>query len=291
MQSQSRIAITPKSCSKRMMTGLGALIVALSVAGCATQTPDSSYKPVRAQHGKDVIWIPTPDSLVDKMLTAAQVKPTDIVYDLGAGDGRIAIEAAKRYGARAYGIEYNPQMADYARQNVRRAGVSDKVTIITGDIFVEDFSSATVVTLYLLDRLNLKLKPRILDMKPGTRVVSNTFSMGSWIPDEVLEVQDGHRGFFWIVPAKVQGDWKISGLPGVGDGTLKVRQKAQYFDATLSTSKGEVRDIEGRLRGPDLTLTYRDPQGIVRTVNAVVDGNTMKGSVKGVPGSSVTALR
>ena len=291
MPSQRDITLSPASRSKRIMTGLGALVVALSVVGCATHAPDQTYKPVRAQHGKDVIWIPTPDSLVDKMLTAAQVKPTDIVYDLGAGDGRIAIEAAKRYGARAYGIEYNPQMAEYARQNARAAGVSDRVTIITGDIFVEDFSSATVVTLYLLDRLNLKLKPRILDMKPGTRVVSNTFSMGSWIPDEVLEVPEGHRGFFWIVPAKVQGDWKISGLPGVADGTLKVRQKAQFFEATLSTPKGEVRDIEGRLRGADLTLTYKDPQGLVRTLNAVVDGNTITGSVKEVPGSSVTARR
>lgn len=272
----------------RTVPTIGALLVTLTLAGCANhQTADQNYTPVRAQHGKDVIWIPTPDLLVEKMLTAAKVGPNDVVYDLGAGDGKIAIAAAKNYGARAIGIEYNPQMAEYARQQVKKAGVSDKVTIITGDIFVEDFSKATVVTLYLLNSLNLKLKPKLLDMPPGTRIVSNTFSMGSWIPDQDLEA-DGNRGFFWIVPAKVDGTWEVEGLPGIDKGTLRVVQKKQFFEATLKTPQGQIRDIEGRLRGKDMVFTYKDPQGQTRTVVGVVDGKTIKGSVKEVAGSTVS---
>lgn len=151
----------------------------LSWAGAAsaevgmTSGGDDLYKPTVGQEGKDVIWVPTNDALVRVMLQTAKVTPNDLVYDLGAGDGKIAIAAARDYGATAVGIEYNPDMAALAQRNAERAGVADKVKVIHGDIFEEDFSNATVVTLYLLPHLNMKLRPTLLDMKPGTRIVSN----------------------------------------------------------------------------------------------------------------------
>ena len=162
-------------------------VLFLTVAGLAScalpVVPDDGFKPVKGQVGKDVMWLPTPQDMVDKLLTVAEVTPKDIVYDLGAGDGVISITAAKRFGARSVGIEYDQKMADFARKNTQLAGVADKVKIIRGDIFVEDFSEATVVTLYLLPELNLQLRPTLMKMKPGTRIVSNTFDMQEWTPD------------------------------------------------------------------------------------------------------------
>ena len=178
----------------------------------------TAYEPVRGQAGKDVIWIPTPEGLIDKMLSAAKVTDQDRLFDLGAGDGIIAITAARKYGAQSVGIEYNPDMAQFARRKVAEAGVSDKVKIITGDIFIEDFSAATVVTLYLMPHLNLKLRPILLKMKPGTRVVSHAFNMGDWEPDETMSYQHA-QGYFWVVPAQIEGDWLMTGLDGATLGT------------------------------------------------------------------------
>ena len=149
----------------------------LNLAFASTTTNSTEYKPKVGQEGKDVIWVPTPEGLIDKMLAAAKVNDKDTLFDLGAGDGIIAITATRKYGAKSVGIEYNPEMAQFARRKVAEAGMTDKVKIITGDIFQEDFSAATVVTLYLMPHLNIKLRPILLKMKPGTRVVSNTFSM------------------------------------------------------------------------------------------------------------------
>src|SRR5690349_4911585 len=184
------------------------LAVLCSVALAQTQPEygDDVYRPRLGQTGKDVIWIPTPDTLVTKMLTAAKVTKDDLVYDLGAGDGKIPIAAARDFGAKAVGIEYNPDMAELARRNAKRANVEQQVSIITGDIFVEDFSKATVVTMYLLPELNLKLRPIVLKMKPGTRVVSHAFHMGDWEPDEQLS-EFGRDAFLWYVPARVEGTW------------------------------------------------------------------------------------
>src|SRR4029450_7716217 len=152
--------------------------------------------------------IPTPDALVTRMLTATKTTKDDLVYDLGAGDGRIPIVAAKQFGARAVGIEYNAEMAELARRNVIRAGVENRASIITGDIFVEDFSKATVVTMYLLPDLNIKLRPTILKMRPGTRVTSHQFSMGDWEPDERFSVET-READLWYVPAAGSGGWAL----------------------------------------------------------------------------------
>ena len=213
---------------------------AISVIDKTLSTGDFLYQPDVSQSGKDVIWVPTNDELVKMMLDIAKVKPTDVVYDLGAGDGKIAISAARDNGARVVGIEYNRDMAALAQRNADRSGVAAKVKIINGDIFVEDFSEATVVTLYLLPNLNLKLRPTLLDMKPGTRVVSNSFNMGDWEPDQRLGI-DYTIGYFWVVPAKVGGTWQLRGEE-LRDAELVLDQKFQNVGGTL-TVRGKSQPI------------------------------------------------
>ena len=206
----------------------------------APATGASAYEPVRGQAGKDVIWIPTPEGLIDKMLTAAKVSDQDKLFDLGAGDGIIAITAARKYGAQAVGIEYNPDMAQFARRKVAEAGLTNKVRIITGDIFQEDFSSASVVTLYLMPHLNLKLRPILLKMKPGTRVVSHAFTMGEWEPDETMSHQHS-QAFFWVVPAQIEGAWVMTGLEG-GQMRMSLSQTFQNIGGIL-TRGGQTHRI------------------------------------------------
>jgi hypothetical protein len=244
-----------------------------------------------AQAGKDVIWVPTPNDLVVKMLETAKVNPSDVVYDLGAGDGKIPIQAARQFGARAVGIEFNPDMANLARQNAQRANVSDKVTIVTGDIFEEDFSNATVVTLYLLTTLNMKLKPTILDMKPGTRVVSNSFMMGSWEPDEIVNSEGGGRGYYWVVPAKVQGEWSVTGLPGITTAKLSLQQKFQKIEGTLTFGDNRTQRVTGKLNGAQLTLTYNDAKDKPQTFVGEVAGKKINASLKDAPTTVIAAKR
>src|SRR3954471_18496748 len=183
----------------------------LACGAAAQQQSPQKYEPYVGQPGKDVIWVPTPDEVVDRMLTMAQLVPGDIHFDLGAGNGKIAIAAAKR-GATATGIEYNPEMAKYANEQAQAAGVAGvgpgKAMIRQADIFVTDFSKATVITLYLLPTLNMKLRPQILSMKPGTRVVSHSFTMEDWEADEISTL-DGRRAYFWLVPAQIGGNWSL----------------------------------------------------------------------------------
>lgn len=225
------------------------------------------------------------------MLETAQVTTQDLVYDLGAGDGKIAIEAARRYGARAVGIEFDPQMAEHARQNAKNAGVADKVKIITGDIFAEDFSQATVVTLYLLPSLNVKLYPALMDMKPGTRIVSNTFTIGSWLPDKTFYGDSGTIGYFWVVPAKVNGFWRLSGIPDFDQATISIVQKSQEFHADFTPQGKAFQRIEGRLNGTTITFSYADAQGAVQTFNGEVVGDRFTGTLKGDPSVRITGSR
>ena len=268
------------------------IVVGIYLTGCtAPSSPTTGYQPVMAQQGKDVIWVPTPDSLVIKMLETAQVTNKDIVYDLGAGDGKIAIEAARRYGARAVGIEFDPQMADHARQNAKNARVADKVTIITGDIFAENFSQATVVTLYLLPSLNGKLYPTLINMKPGTRIVSNTFTIGSWIPDKTFYGDSGTIGYFWVVPAKVNGFWRLEGVPGFNQATISIAQKSQEFHADFTPAGKAFQRIEGRLNGTKITFSYADAQGVMQIFNGEVTSDSFTGTLKDDPSVRITGSR
>ena len=246
---------------------------------CSVLQPET-YVPKRGQMGKDVMWLPTSDDLVFKMLDAAQVGPQDELVDLGAGDGKIPIAAARQFGARAWGIEYNKDLAALAQRNAQRAGVAERVRIVHGDIFKEDFSKATVVTLYLLEELNAQLRPTILAMKPGTRVLSNTFSMGDWEPDQVIRVTNG-TGYFWTVPAKVAGLWTLSGLDENSNATLKLDQTFQRLGGSL-TLQGKTQNLLGaRIEGSVLHFSFINADGLLKAVKVLVNGQVLSGERTG----------
>jgi Methyltransferase domain len=213
----------------------------------------ADYEPQIGQAGKDVVWVPTPQALVDTMLDMARVTPADYLIDLGSGDGRTVITAAKR-GARALGIEYNPAMVDYAKRAAAREGVSERAQFVQGDVFQSDFSQATVLTLFLLPQINLKLRPQILAMKPGTRVVSNSFTMGEWQPDDSTEGRDIKNcdgwctALLWIVPAKVEGTWQTP------HGEVVLRQEFQKLSGFLTTG-GRSTPLEGEVRAEEVSFT------------------------------------
>ena len=249
----------------------------MAVGSANTLATDPNYKPSRGQSGKDVIWIPTPPELVEKMLTMAKVTPQDRVFDLGSGDGIIAIAAGQKFKANAVGIEFNPNMAEFARRKVAEAGVQDKVRIITGDIFKEDFSSADVVTMYLLPDLNLRLRPTILKMKPGTRVVAHAFGMGDWQPDESA-IAAGANAYMWIVPASVQGGWSVS-FDGGKTARLNLEQTFQNAGGTI-TLDGRTQQLLGAsLRGEDLSFQFRGETQAVSTFKGKVNGNRLSGTL------------
>ena len=246
-------------------------------AFASTTTTSAEYKPKVGQEGKDVIWVPTPEGLIEKMLSVAKVNDKDTLFDLGAGDGIIAITAARQYRAKSVGIEYNPEMAQFARRKVAEAGMTDKVKIITGDIFQEDFSSATVVTLYLMPHLNLKLRPILLKMKPGTRVVSNTFTMGEWEPDET--VSDQHwKAFFWVVPAQIEGAWVMTGMDG-GPLRLNISQSFQNIGGTLTSGGQTLALLGAKLRGDEVKFQFVTPDRKVHAFSGRLEGRRLTGTV------------
>jgi len=251
---------------------------ALNICAQSNLDGDDQYKPRIGQDGKDVVWVPTSNALVTLMLQTAKVTPKDLVYDLGSGDGRIAIAAAKDFGARAVGIEFNPEMAQLAQRNVDRSGVGDRVKMINGDIFVEDFSNATVVTMYLLPELNLSLRPTILKMKPGTRVTSHAFDMGDWEAD--IEIEGPARAFYWVVPAQVEGSWTITGLEK--DKTiLKLSQHFQKIGGTLQIGNEQQTILNPRLDGATLSFTYLDRDKSPNHVKMTLKNNELEGIYKG----------
>jgi hypothetical protein len=260
------------------------LVVCLSVAiasGLAQAQPAKEFKPEVGQDGKDVVWVPTPQALVDKMLDMAKVTPKDYVIDLGSGDGRTVITAAKR-GSKALGIEYNPEMVELSKRNAAKAGVSDKATFTKADLFESDFSDAQVITMFLLSSINMKLRPKILDLKPGTRIVSNTFDMGEWKPDETAQVEgctNWCTAHLWIVPAKVDGTWKTP------QGDLTLKQTFQMVSGTLKNGN-VITPISGKLNGDQINFTAGSAQYTGR-----VNGNTIDGTVKGGSNGKWTASR
>ncbi len=247
--------------------GLFILAVGLSVHAAA-----SEYQPRVGQDGKDVIWVPTCQDLVDTMLKMAKVTPQDYVIDLGSGDGRLVITAIK-LGARALGIEYNPDMVAFSKNLAAKEGVAGKAQFVQGDIFESDFSQATVITMFLMPEINLKLRPRILDLKPGTRIVSNSFNMGEWAPDETVSVDSTKLGCetyftanFWIVPAKVEGRWMLP------QGELTLKQNFQEISGTLRSAKNTT-PVTGRMKGDVITFSAGPAKYTGR-----VSGNTLEGT-------------
>jgi Methyltransferase domain len=249
---------------------LGVCLLAASAYAQATATAQKPaqqkpFEPSVGQAGKDVVWVPTSQALVEKMLDMAKVTPQDFVMDLGSGDGRTVITAAKR-GATAMGIEYNPDMVELSKANAAKENVTAKATFVKADLFETDFSKATVITMFLLPEINVKLRPKILNLKPGTRVVSNSFTMEDWEADE-SETLTGDctswcTALLWIVPAKVDGTWTTP------QGDLKITQTYQKISGTLGTNK-----IEGKLKGDQVTFTAGRT-----TYTGRVNGTTIQGT-------------
>jgi SAM-dependent methyltransferase len=248
-----------------------ALFVGLCAAGAQAQSGKNEYEPQVGQEGKDVIWVPTPQALVERMLDIAKVTPEDYLIDLGSGDGRTVIAAARR-GVRALGIEYNPQMVELSKRNAAKAGVADRTTFVTADLFDSDLSKATVITMFLLPDINLRLRPKILDLKPGTRIVSNSFTMGDWKEDDVVKVTDGCASYctayLWIVPAKVEGTWRLAA------GELALKQSFQMISGALKSGNRSTTIANGKLNGDQITF---NAGGVLYTGR--VNGNVMEGSM------------
>jgi hypothetical protein len=240
-------------------------VAALSATPVAAQSSQKPFEPVSGQEGKDVVWVPTPQETVDKMLELTQVAPGDYVIDLGSGDGITVISAAKR-GATALGVEFNPDMVALAERRAKQAGVAERATFVQGDLFEADLSRATVITLFLLSDINLRLRPKLLDLRPGTRIASNTFTMGDWEPDaraEASSCTSWCTALAWVVPAKVAGSWQLDGQ------TLTLTQEYQMVSGTL----GQTPLTAGRLKGGEITFTAGG-----RTYTGRVDGDRMTGT-------------
>jgi hypothetical protein len=259
----------------RWIAALATLLLVFNA--CAQQR----FEPQVGQAGKDVIWVPTPDDVVERMLTMAQVTPKDFVMDLGAGDGKIAIAAARKFGARAIGIEYNPDMVKHANANASAAGVAGegvgKALIRHGDIFQTDFSQATVITLYLLPALNMKLRPQLLAMRPGTRVVSHSFTMEDWQPDEMSSM-DGRRAYFWIVPANVMGNWTLEIASQKLDMTLE--QVFQKISGTVTLQPIQAGLRDALLHGSAISFSFVGQDGVRRDLAGRVNGGRMEGGFR-----------
>jgi hypothetical protein len=252
---------------------------------------DRDYKPQVGQSGKDVVWVPTPDEVVQRMLRMAKVTPQDTVYDLGAGDGKIAIAAGK-IGATSVGIEYNPDMAKLAQCYVQAENLAGKTRIIQGDVFKEDFSKASVVTMYLLPELNLRLRPTILNMKPGTRVTSHQFTMGDWEPDETAEV-DYRSAYLWIVPAKVEGSWTLREQGSNAQYAVNLSQKYQKITGDVAAGSAKQPLVGATVRGEEIRFAFNDDKGVTRTLTGTVRGNELTGTLKAANGTEtkVTGTR
>ncbi len=227
----------------------------MTAAGAQTREDcERAYTPQPGQEGKDVVWAPTADSMLVRMLEMANLAPNDKLYDLGSGDGKIPIAAAKLFGATAVGIEYERELVEHARCLAAAERVGDRVTFVQGDLFEADFSDATVVTLYLLPELNAKLRPTLLAMRPGTRIVAYSFAMGEWEPDETIDSFGDGSAFLWVVPANARGRWTFSPTSGGERFDIDLEQTYQVLHGTA----GNGASVSGRLRGDRLELAFAE---------------------------------
>jgi SAM-dependent methyltransferase len=257
-------------------TAVALTAVALVASVALGQTPE--YQPQIGQPGKDVIWVPTAERLVDRMLTMAQVGPGDVFFDLGSGDGRTVIAAAKR-GAEAVGVEYNPDLVAVSRRSAERERLSrDQARFVEGDIFETDFSRATVVALYLLTDLNLRLRPALLDMPPGTRVVSHMFRMGDWEPDETSYLGT-RKLFLWIVPARVGGVWQVV-LAGGRTLEVDIGQSFQKITGMVHLDPIQAGLREAWLRGEEIGFAFVDEEAVLHELTGTVNGDRMQGTFR-----------
>ncbi len=270
MASALALALSLAVLAEARAAGPAALPVTPAKPVAATpEARSDAYVPDVGQDGKDVIWVPTPQTLVDKMLDMAAVTPQDRLMDLGSGDGRTVITAARR-GLTAKGIEYNPDLVKLSRSNAAQAGVASRATFEVADLFETDLSQADVITMFLLSTINEKLRPKLLQLEPGTRIVSNTFRMGDWEPDASETITEACQTYcnalLWIVPAKVDGKWDVGGQ------TLRLEQQYQML-----TGKLGAREIsDARMDGRKISFSV---DGVRYT--GEVNGSTIRGSAAG----------
>ncbi len=254
---------------------LFALALSLAPFGAAVAQEDEPVK-------KDVPYVPTPQEVVDKMIEMAEIKEGDIVYDLGCGDGRMIVTAAKKHGARGIGVDIDPQRIRESNENAKRADVTDKVKFIQKDLFTMDFKDCDALCMYLLPSVNLKLRPKILDLKPGTRIVSHAFDMDDWEADETVEV-DGRTVYKWVVPAKVDGTWTAT-LPGEGGkaakAKLNLKQEFQKVSGTADVGGKKVEIKDAKLKGDQLTLALDTGAGRATEYVIRVNGAQMEGQAR-----------
>ena len=246
------------------------LLVAFLSVAVATPAQQAPFQPQVGQPGKDVVWVPSPEGTVERMLDLAKVTPQDFVIDLGSGDGRNVIAAARR-GARGLGVEYNPDMVALSKRLAIEAGVADRAQFVEGDMFVADISKANVMALFLLPSNLLRLRETFLNLRPGSRIVSNTFTIQDWEADETVVVDDCTQWctvLLYIVPARVDGTWRI------GSDILQLKQEYQHFSGTL-TSGGQSVPVTGRLLGSDISFTAG-----TREFAGRVQGNDIEGTVR-----------
>jgi len=270
---------------QRRMLGalLSALCVALSAPAISAETADKPFEPVVGQEGKDVIWVPTPYALTEKMLDMAKVTPNDFVIDLGSGDGRNVIAAAKR-GARGLGVEYNPNMVELSKQNAAKEGVGDKAQFVQGDMYEADISQATVMALFLLPENLRRLTPKFLALKPGSRIVANGFGIDGWEADETGrstgECGSWCTAFLYIVPAQVAGTWRLP------QGELTLEQKFQALSGTLKNGTAVSTITKARIRGDQISFTAGDT-----TYSGRISGDVMEGRSSGMRAGAWKATR
>lgn len=244
------------------------LCAAVSFAGDAPQ-------PQVGQPGKDVVWVPTPDRIITRMLQMADTTSKDLVVDLGSGDGRIPIAAARQFGARGLGVEFDNDLVQISIRTAARLGVSGRVRFVRQDLFQTDLSEASVVALYVSPDIMLKLRPRLLSLRAGTRVVSHQFTLGDWEPDEQA-VAEGRSAYLWIVPARVEGTWRIS--IGGGSHDLRLEQTHQMLRGAAQLHDKPSPLFAARLRGASIRFAFVDRNGDPRSFTGAVVRDFMQGS-------------
>lgn len=290
----------PANARRRTLLGaLGAAVATTSIARASgalaqpTVAPQPGYLPEVGQSGKDVIWVPTPETLVARMLRMARVTGADFLIDLGAGDGRIAIAAARDFRARARGIEFNPDMVELSRRNAAAAGVADRVEFVRADLFQTDLDEASVITMYLLPSINMKLRPKLLELRPGTRVVSHAFDLGDWVADETARA-DNRVAYLWIVPARLEGTWVVEhpGRSGVDRFELNVKQAFQRIEGTVRRGN-RLGPFTGTLAGDRIRFGFPDGEGNERVYAGRIVDDRMEGRTRTQGGTDIgfTATR
>jgi SAM-dependent methyltransferase len=273
------------------VSALAAAALLLQGAALHAAPAAEPFKPELGQAGKDVIWVPTAPRAVERMLTLADVGPQDFVIDLGSGDGRIVIAAALKHGARGVGVDLNPEMVKLSQQRARAAGVAERVQFFVRDLFETDLSHASVVTLYLLPELNLRLRPKLLGLAPGTRIVANAFDMGEWEPD-VFDAQTASALRLWVVPAPVAGRWtwehRLDGR--TRRWVLELNQQFQRVSGVVSSAGLRLRLRDAHLRGAEIRFTLleepRPGQGVRYDYAGRVKGDAIEGELNVSPGDT-----